>query len=122
MGEIVKFPKTPSLPQSNEELMEKWTATRMMYCDEVVNTFFSKFATQLNHVGFPLEDKKFFLRFVTASEMMRSVLYDAYGLSHPHFETVLTALDKTQELVGDDENPFDNGSNPEDWIEYPEEE
>lgn len=107
MGEVVKFPKRSSMPQTEEELMETWTQTRMMYCDEVVNTFFSKFATELNQLGFPIENKDFFLRYVTASELMRSVIYDAYGLSHPHFKTVVDTMEKTKEYIKDDNlNPF----------------
>jgi hypothetical protein len=71
MGEVVKFPgSTTGFPSSEEDLMEKWTQTRMMYCDELVNTFFSKFASQLSQVGFPLDDKTFFLKYITAGEMM----------------------------------------------------
>jgi hypothetical protein len=33
--------------------------------------------------------------------MMRSVLYDSYGLTHPHFECIVSHMEKTKELVAD---------------------
>ncbi len=112
MGEVVPFPSDPDnlplkLAKNPEELNEIWTKTRMMYCDELINNFFSKFAHDLGNVGFPVDEKDFFLRYITAGELMRSVLYDAYGLKHPHFQTVLDTMDKTKQFLNNDKNnPF----------------
>ena len=122
MGEVVKFSgSTTGFPSSEEDLMEKWTQTRMMYCDELVNTFFSKFASQLSQVGFPLDDKTFFLKYITAGEMMRSVLYDSYGLTHPHFECIVSHMEKTKELVADDDYIDDDYGDSEEGFDTEEE-
>jgi len=88
---VIKFPKENNrinLPQSEPELYEAIITNRTILVNEIVTRFYSQFASVLNMNGFDMEDKDFFLRYITASEMMRSVLYDYVGLSHPLIDIV----------------------------------
>lgn len=98
---VVPFPKENNrvnLPQSEPELYEAIMTNRTMLVDEIVNRFFSQFASVLNMNGFDMEDKEFFFRYITASEMMRSILYDYVGLTHPMADIVKSNVDLAKDL------------------------
>jgi len=108
---VIKFPKENNrvnLPQSEPELYEAIMTNRTILVDEIVNRFFSQFASVLNMNGFDMEDKEFFFRYITASEMMRGILYDSVGLSHPLTDVVISNVDKAKELSNLSDEMFED--------------